>query len=391
MSLLRRYFPRTYLARRNLLRARTRTVLAILTVAIGVVAVGGLGVFGLAFEADQQATLGDLGNEVRVEAPQQFFSEDDAPELDDRRLEEIREITGDTEMTVIRESERDFGGGGGGEIDIPTYALGVTNPKSTYTVVEGEIPDDWNRGALIDQQTAQFEELSIGDPVTVGGRLQRVTAIIEQPQGFSSLERTNGAAVLPLDLVEPGDQPYRGVIIYADNAVEADEIANDLEAELNGPLRQDQDQFTIESTEEEAETVEQQFTSTNRFLLAVGSISLLIAGISITNVQLMSARERRTEIGVLRAVGYGRLDILAIMLIEALFMGLVAAIVGVGLTLGAGAVINDVLLGDPMAFQPDTLQYLGGAFAFGIAICILAGIVPAWKASRERPADALGS
>lgn len=389
MSLLRRYFPRTYLARRNLLRARTRTVLAILTVAIGVVAVGGLGIFGLAFEADQQATLGDLGNEIRVEAPQQFFSQEDPPQLDDRRLEQIREIAGTDEMTVIREAERDFGGGG--EFSLPSYAIGVTNPKLTYTVASGEIPDDWNSGAVIDQQTAQFEEISIGDPVTVSGRLQRVTAIIEQPQGFSALESTNGAALLPMELVEPGEQPYRGVIIYADNAVEADDIASDLEAELNGPLRENQDQFTIENTEEEAETVEQQFTSTNRFLLAVGSVSLLIAAISITNVQLMSARERRTEIGVLRAVGYGRLDILAIMLIEALFMGLVAAAVGVGLTLGAGAVINDVLLGDPTAFQPDTVQYLVGSFAFGVGICVLAGIVPAWIASRERPAEALGS
>ncbi len=387
MSLLRRYFPRTYLARRNLRRAKVRTALAILTVAIGVVAVGGLGIFGLAFEADQEETLGDLGNEVRVEAPDQFFSEDDAPDLDERRLERIRDIAGDAEMTILRESEQEFGEPG--DFSIPSYALGVTNPEATYNVVEGEIPDDWNRGALVDEQTATFDELEVGDPVTVDGRLQRLIGIVESPEGFSALEDTGGAALMPLDLVEPGDQPYRGVIIYAEDAIEADEIASELETELNGPLREDQDQFTVESTEEQAETIEQQFTSTNRFLLAVGSVSLFIAGISIANVQLMSARERRTEIGVLRAVGYGRLDILAIMLIEAVFMGLVAAVVGVGLTLGSGAVINEVLLDDPMAFQPDTELYLLGAFAFGVGVCVLAGTVPAWKASRERPADAL--
>lgn len=386
MSLLRRYFPRTYLARRNLRRAKIRTTLAILTVAIGVVAVGGLGIFGLAFEADQEETLGDIGNEVRVEAPQQFFS-DDAPELDERRLDSVREIADDAEMTVIRETEQDFGQPG--EFQIPTHAMGVTNPEATYDVAEGEIPEDWNQGALIEQQTAEFEELEIGDPVNVAGRLQRVIGIIEPLEGFDPLASPGGAALLPMDLVEPDDEPYEGVIIYADDALEADEIASDLEQELNAPLREDQDQFTIESVEEEAETVEQQFTSTNRFLIAVGSVSLLIAGISIANVQLMSARERRKEIGVLRAVGYGRLDILAIMLIETVFMGLVAAVVGITLTLGSGAVINDILLDDPMAFQPDTWRYLLGAFGFGVAICVLAGIVPAWKASRERPADAL--
>ncbi|MFC7073587.1 ABC transporter permease [Halovenus rubra] len=391
MSFLRRYFPRTYLARRNLRRAKVRTALAILTVAIGVVAIGGLGIFGLSFEASQQENLGDLGNEVRIESPQQFFSGKDAPELDERSLADIREIAGDAKMTVVRQGETATRSGSTDEIQIPSRAMGVTNPQLTYDVVEGEIPDNWNSGALVDQRTARYDELEVGDPVTVGGRLQRIVALIESPEGFSSLENTGGSALLPIELVEPARQPYSGVIIYAENAIEADEIAKELERELNGPLRKDQDKFTVENKKKEAETIEQQLTSTNRFLLGVGAIALLVAGVSIINVQLMSARERREEIGVLRAVGYGRLDILAIMMIETVFMGLLAAIVGVSLAVGAGAIINDALLGDPMAFQPNSWRYLAGAFGFGVFICILAGILPAWKASRERPADALRS
>lgn len=388
MSLLRRYFPRTYMARRNLNRARVRTALAILTVVIGVVAVGGLGVFGLAFEADQQETLGDIGNEVRVEPPGGpfGFGADDQPELDDRRLEAVREIAGDAELTVVRSSFPDLEPGE--EVNVPSVAKGVSNPQQVYSVVEGEIPDDWNRGALIDQTTAERAELSVGDPVTVSGRLQRIVGIIESPGGFSRIESTAGAAVLPLELVDP-EGSYDGVLIRTDDTQTANEIAQQLERELNGPLREDQEQFTVENQQEEADAIEQQFTSTNRFLVAVGGVSLLIAAISITNVQLMSARERREEIGVLRAVGYGRLDILAIMLLEAVFMGLVAAAIGVGCTAGAGAVINDVLLGDPTAFQAGTRTYLLGAFGFGVAVCVVAGIYPAWKASRERPADAL--
>lgn len=388
MSLLRRYFPRTYMARRNLNRARVRTALAILTVVIGVVAVGGLGVFGLAFEADQQETLGDIGNEVRVEPPGGpfGFGADDQPELDDRRLETVREIAGDAELTVVRSSFPDLEPGE--EVNVPSVAKGVSNPQQVYSVVEGEIPDDWNRGALIDQTTAERAELSVGDPVTVSGRLQRIVGIIESPGGFSRIESTAGAAVLPLELVDP-EGSYDGVLIRTDDTQTANEIAQQLERELNGPLREDQEQFTVENQQEEADAIEQQFTSTNRFLVAVGGVSLLIAAISITNVQLMSARERREEIGVLRAVGYGRLDILAIMLLEAVFMGLVAAAIGVGCTAGAGAVINDVLLGDPTAFQAGTRTYLLGAFGFGVAVCVVAGIYPAWKASRERPADAL--
>ena len=402
MSFLRRYFPRTYLARRNLYRAKTRTALAILTVAIGVVAVGGLGLFGLAFEADQQENLGDLATEITVEGPGGAFGArgEDAPSFDQRRLETIKGVASeyDANVTVFRQGGLSSDNRLTSD-DFPARAIGVANPEPVYEefVQEGKIPDDWRTGAIVTELVNSFRDtpLEVGDPVTINGRLQRVVAVIEDPigfqGGFGELERVGTSALLPMTLVEPNneDQPYKGVLIDAENTREADEISNRLETELNGPLREEQAKFGIESVEQEAETIDQQLTSTTRFLLAIGGISLVIAGISITNVQLMSARERRQEIGVLRAVGYGRLDVLAIMLIEAVFMGLLAAVIGLGLTLGAGAVINDVFLGDPMAFQSDTPVYLAAAFGFGVVVCVLAGIYPAWKASRERPVDAL--
>jgi len=407
VSLLRRYFPRTYLAQRNLYRGRARTILAIVTVAIGVLAIGGLGLFGLAFEADQQETLGDLATEVRVEGPVQTgLAGENAPSLDQRRVDTVREIAGeyDATVTVFRDgSFPDFEGEV--EYNPPDRAIGVSDPGPVYDeyVQEGEIPDELNRGAIITERlnrirdrSPSLQPLEIGDPVTIGGQLQRIVAIIEDPGGAGSIgtrpiETVGFSALLPMELVEPRseDQPYSGILITTKTTSQAGELSTRIEAALNEPLREDQPEFSVESVKEEAETVEQQFTSTDRFLVAVGSISLLIAGISITNVQLMSARERRQEIGVLRAVGYGRLDILAIMLIEAVIMGLIAAAVGLGLTVGAGAVINDVFLDDPTAFQPETVRYLAGGFSFGVAICVVAGIYPAWRASRNRPVETL--
>jgi hypothetical protein len=102
VSLLRRFFPRTYLARRNLSRARARTLLAVLTVAIGVVAVGGLGLFGLAFEANQQANLGNLSTEVAVTEPQNQFgiAEEDSPALTERRLSAVQRVAAEYDAEV---------------------------------------------------------------------------------------------------------------------------------------------------------------------------------------------------------------------------------------------------------------------------------------------------
>lgn len=398
MSLLRRFFPRTYLARRNLSRARARTLLAVLTVAIGVVAVGGLGLFGLAFEASQQETLGDLATEVAVTEPQNQFglAAEDAPALDERRLRTIREVAAeyDATVTAFREGNRSFAGGD----ELQFAAKGVENPGPTYgdLVVEGAIPSNWQTGAVITERLNQFrdEPVEVGDSIVVNGRTQRVIAIIEPPVGltnFDAPEAVGARVLLPMRLVEPvdADRPYSGAIVHADDTQAANEISNRLETALNRGLRDDQEQFGVESVEEEAETVEKQLTSTSRFLVGVGSISLLIAGISIANVRMMSVRERREEIGVLRAVGYGRLDIVAVMLIESVLVGLVAAAVGVGLTVGAGATINSVLLDDPTAFQPGTPAYLLGAFGFGVAVCVVGGLYPAWRAARERPVEAI--
>jgi putative ABC transport system permease protein len=77
------------------------------------------------------------------------------------------------------------------------------------------------------------------------------------------------------------------------------------------------------------------------------------------------------------------------MLIETVIMGTVASLAGIVGSLAAGAIINTVLLGDPTAFQPDTTRSLVIAFVVGVLITLVAGIYPAWVASRERPVDAL--
>lgn len=389
MSRLRRFFPRTYIAQRNLQRSQVRTVLAVVTVAVGVVAVGSLGVFGLAFEESQEQTLAGIANEVRVQSPGDTLAavgEEDPPELTERRMDAVEAVADDATVTQIRELETDPQRG---IITSPTAVLGVTNPGATYDVVDGEIPDSWESGVLVNGQTSVVFDIDVGDPIEVQGRLQTVTAIIEEPAGAGSVTETGLSVLVPMDLNRGAETPYRGAVIHAADSFEAERIARELSARLNGDLRADEEEFEVTARQDAIDRIDQQFTSTNTFLLGVGSISLVIAGISIGNLQLVSARERREEIGVLRAVGYTRFDILAIMLIETLVMGVLAAVVGVVATLAAGVLINQELLGSPLAFQPGSVFYLAVAFVFGVVVCVLAGLYPAWRASRERPVEAL--
>ena len=132
------------------------------------------------------------------------------------------------------------------------------------------------------------------------------------------------------------------------------------------------------------------FDIVNAFLLGVGSISLVVAGVSILNVMLMSVAERRQEIGVLCAVGVQKLDVMRMILAEAVLLGLIGSVVGAVLALFAGLVLNQVVLGQPMVtFRLRNLLFLALALLFGLIASLLSGLYPAWKAANERPVDVL--
>jgi putative ABC transport system permease protein len=105
---------------------------------------------------------------------------------------------------------------------------------------------------------------------------------------------------------------------------------------------------------------------------------------------LMSAVERESEIGVLRAAGYPKFAVVRLLVAEAAMLGLVGAALGIPITLGIGMGINQVLVGDPLAFTEAGLRYVALGAGFGIVTALVAGVYPAWKAANKRPVEVLG-
>ncbi|WP_128477173.1 ABC transporter permease [Halorussus pelagicus] len=369
-------FPLAMLARRNLSRAKTRSALAMLGVVIGVVAIASLGVFGVAFQSSflQGATF---GNTVIV-----VPGADADGALSQSQVSAVKSyVDGDKDVYGMKQRQgqlthlRQSGG-------VSVY--GIEGARNRISTERGSIPATWRKQVLVGSETADTYEVGPGDSVRLDGKSYRVAAVLEaQPRG-GAFQNLDDGVLVPMATFT-GDS-YTQVQIRADSPAEAGQTAEMLRNRLGFGR---EDRYRIIDFEDSIERFNEQMSTINLFLLGVGGISLLVAGISILNVQLMSVIERREEIGVLRAVGYSRYDILRLMLGESALLGLVGALVGAALSVALGLLINMQLLGDPFAFTAEGFQYIGLGFAFGVGAAVLSGIYPAWKAANERPVEAL--
>ncbi|HPR63405.1 MAG TPA: ABC transporter permease [Thermoanaerobaculia bacterium] len=145
--------------------------------------------------------------------------------------------------------------------------------------------------------------------------------------------------------------------------------------------------FRIMHQEEILKTVTSILGSVTLVVGAVVSIALLVGGIGIMNIMLVSVTERTREIGLRKAVGARRRDILVQFLIEAVTLCLVGGMIGLFLGWGLGTLGAKAIPGFPPAHVPIWAIFLSLGFASGVGV--LFGIYPAYKAARLNPIQAL--
>ncbi|MEA5389622.1 ABC transporter permease [Haloarculaceae archaeon H-GB2-1] len=206
-------------------------------------------------------------------------------------------------------------------------------------------------------------------------------------RGIVEAEGFGGGQTLVLPVSALSEQEYYDTVtVVAPNGDAAEAYADRVEASLNAR----EDVVTVTTNEDIRENIETFTRTLNLALLGIGSISLVVASVAILNVMLMSTIERRGEIGVLRAVGVRRSEVLRMILSEATVIGLIGGSVGALLSLGVGLGINELLFGRPsLVFAWDSARYLVYGFGFGALASLLSGVYPAWKAANDPPVEAL--
>ena len=188
--------------------------------------------------------------------------------------------------------------------------------------------------------------------------------------------------------------------------VEDMERRDEVKARIRRLLRQEHglkageaDDFRIQTSEQLTESFNAIISTITAAVGGIVGVSLLVGGIGIMNIMLVSVTERTREIGILKALGATRSDILLQFLIEAVLLCLVggllgiaqlgaaSGLIGIALGYGVGALAATLMPGFPPAFVPTWAILL--SFGFSAGVGVIFGIIPAAKAAKLDPIDAL--
>ena len=150
------------------------------------------------------------------------------------------------------------------------------------------------------------------------------------------------------------------------------------------------DDFTITSQREAIEALAGAVDAFVVFLGAIAGVSLLVGGIGIMNIMLVSVVERTREIGIRKAMGAKRRDILLQFVFEAVLLTVSGGVLGILLGMGVSALVSGVSLGEGATLQTVVSGDIATlAVAVSAAVGLFFGIYPASRASRLRPIEAL--
>lgn len=240
-------------------------------------------------------------------------------------------------------------------------------------------------------------EYPIDQTIQINGLNFRVIGVMESKGGGPGGNQDK-SAFLPLTTAQDRlfkqktvNGQYELSVIYASvadaNAMDvAQQQLTSLMRERRGIKYLDQDDFSVISQNDIISVFGDILGALTIFLGAIAAISLLVGGIGIMNIMLVSVTERTREIGLRKAVGAKRSDVLIQFLIEAITLAVVGGAIGILLGVGTAFGIGVVFTSFKAVVGLDAVLT---SLLFSMAVGLFFGIYPAFRASRLNPIDAL--
>jgi len=387
-----------------------RTVLTMLGIVIGVAAVIALVGVGTGAQAQVVSQFQSLGsNLVTVTAMPSFgFSQSGLQQssrtLTMKDVSAIQSLATSVSLVAPLYSTNATVTYGGSTTS--TTINGVTEEYATVrntTVTRGRFltqEDNDNMAMVVVLGTSVVEDLfgssdvnAIGETVRINRQNYEVIGVLKS-KGQSGPQNQDDVIIMPLRTAQlklggAGTNTVRSINLQVRTAGEMDLAQAQVTAilrSLHGLATGADNDFLVQNQADILSSVAETSGTFTTLLGSIAAISLLVGGIGIMNIMLVSVTERTREIGLRKAVGAKRGDILTQFLTEAIVISVLGGVIGVVLGV-VGAQVITPLLGSSQAIV--TTQSVVLALAVSLAIGVFFGLYPANRAASLNPIDAL--
>ena len=406
-------------ALRALRANKLRSALTMLGLIIGVAAVVGLMSIGRGAQEAITAQIGGLGSNLIVIHPGARMLEMQAASygateiiLTREDAEAIADPHNAPAVTAVVPEATIFGKAVVGAQDMFTMITGTTpeyEQVRNSPVAYGEFfskrhVEGQSMVCLLGSHAAEYlfqGSNPLGRSVRIDKHRFTVIGVLEKKGGIGMAALRDDVVMMPISTLHyrlSGQRlagGERGVQTINAQAVDEQHIDAAME-QITTVLRKrhnlkanEENDFTIVSQQELQGVMSQVTGVFTLFLGLVAGISLLVGGIGIMNIMLVSVTERTREIGIRKAVGARRRDILVQFLIESAILSLSGGTVGLLLGWGASQMISRLSMGGISIRAVVSLDIVILAFSVAVAIGLFFGIYPASRAARLNPIDAL--
>lgn len=279
---------------------------------------------------------------------------------------------------------------------VNTSVTGVTSNYSELQEQElqrgrflSDLEIDLNTNSVvIDYDTAMdlFKtDYCVGASISIDGTEFEIVGVLKSSE--NSMGAGNDRVInIPISTAQRmyKNTELSNIIVQAESAEIVDAAAQDLKV-YSKRIVKDSDYFMVYSNQEFLDILDEVTGIMSAVLGGIASISLLVGGIGIMNIMLVSVTERTREIGVRKAIGAKKMDILIQFVIEAVVLCIMGGLLG--LLLGyIGVSIAGPLMDMTIKISASTIAL---ALGFSVAVGLVFGIYPANKASNLRPIEAL--
>lgn len=245
--------------------------------------------------------------------------------------------------------------------------------------------------------TSTFTDVQINRQIIIGGKNFKIIGILKQGNDDSRIFMPIENAVT---IIEGKDEKtFDSITVKIKDISLTDETISQITSKLmasHGILSNQKQDFSVNSQKSMQERISSTLNSMSIFLTAIAAISLIVGAIGIMNTMFTSVLEKTKEIGILKAVGAKNRDILTIFLLNSGTIGLIGGFFGIILGIFASNYIGQLVGGTSGGIARFSLSsaYISiplvvEVFLLSIIIGLISGAIPAYRASRLNPVQAL--